>query len=151
MLVVVEILRIADAVEAGDGGYHYHVAAAREQGGGGGEAQFLYLVVDAQVFLDVGVGHRQIGLGLVVVVVGDEILHGIVREKGLELPVELGRQGLVVAEYQGRPLQLLDYVGHRECLARAGDSEQSHGVRTGVYRLADFLDGLRLVSRRPVW
>jgi hypothetical protein len=30
--VVVEILRIADAVEAGDGGYHYHVAAAREQG-----------------------------------------------------------------------------------------------------------------------
>ena len=79
--VVVEVLRIADAVEAGDGGYHYHVAAAREQGGGGGEAQFLYLIVDAQVFLDVGVGHRQVGLGLVVVVVGNEILHGIVREK----------------------------------------------------------------------
>ena len=108
-------------------------------------------VVDAQVFLDVGVGHRQVGLGLVVVVVGNEILHGIVREEGLELPVELGRQGLVVAEYQGRPLQSLDHVGHRERLARAGDSEQGHGVRTGVYRLADFLDGLRLVSRRPVW
>ena len=106
-----EVLRVADAVEAGDGGDDYHVAAAREQGGGGGEAEFLYLVVDAQVLLDVGVGHGQVGLGLVVVVVGDKILHGVVREEGLELPVELGGKGLVVAEYQGRPLQPLDDVG----------------------------------------
>ena len=148
--VVVEVLRVADAVEAGDRGDHYHVAAAREQGGGGGQAQLLYLVVDAQVLLDVGVGHGQVGLGLVVVVVGYEILYGVVREKGLELPVELCCQGLVVAEYQGRPLQPLDHVGHRESLARACDSEQGHGIRTGIHRLADFLDGLRLVARRPV-
>ena len=79
--VVMEVLRIADAVEAGDRGDDYHVAAAREQGGGGGEAEFLDLVVDAQVFLYVGVGHGQICLGLVVVVVGDEILHSVVREE----------------------------------------------------------------------
>ena len=30
--IVMEVLRVADAVEAGYGGYHYHVAAAREQG-----------------------------------------------------------------------------------------------------------------------
>ena len=99
-----EVLRVADAVEAGDGGNHNHVAAAREQGGGSGQAQFLYLVVDAQVLLYVGVGHGEVCLRLVVVVVGYEILYGVVREKGLELPVELGCQSLVVAQDQRRPL-----------------------------------------------
>ena len=56
-----------------------------------------------------------------------------------------------MAEYQGRPLQPLNDVGHRERLARAGDSEQGHGVRTGIDCLADLLDGLRLVARGEVW
>ena len=102
--VVVEVLRVADAVETGDRGNNYHVAAAREQGGGCGQAQLLYLIVDAQVLFDIGVGHGQVGLWLVVVVVGYEILYGVVREKGLELPIELCCQSLVVAQDQRRPL-----------------------------------------------
>jgi hypothetical protein len=48
-----------------------------------------------ELLLDVGVGARHVGLGLVVVVVGDEILDRVVREEELELAVELRGQRLV--------------------------------------------------------
>jgi hypothetical protein len=57
-----------EAVDTGDAGDHQHVAA-REQRVGGGVAELVDLVVDRRVLLDVGVGRRKIGLGLVVVVV----------------------------------------------------------------------------------
>ncbi len=56
--------------------------------------------------LDIGVGARDVGLGLVVVVVGDEILDRVVRKEALHLAVELGRQGLVRRQDQRRPLHL---------------------------------------------
>ena len=39
---------------------------------------------------------RHVGLGLVVVVIGDEILHGVVGEEIPELRGKLGGEGLVV-------------------------------------------------------
>jgi len=48
------------------------------------------LVVDERVLLDVGVRLRDVGLGLVVVVVGDEVLDRVLREERLELSVQLG-------------------------------------------------------------
>ena len=54
--------------------------------------------------LDVGVGARHVGLGLVVVVVGDEVLDRVVGEEALELAVELGGQRLVGREDQRRAL-----------------------------------------------
>ena len=59
-------------------------------------------------FLDVGVGARQIGFGLVVVVVADEVLDRVVREELLELAVKLRGQGLVVRHDQRRPVDRLD-------------------------------------------
>ena len=59
--------------------------------------QPLDLVVDRGVLLDVGVGLRDVGLGLVVVVVGDEVLDGVVRQQLAELVGELGGQRLVRA------------------------------------------------------
>ena len=44
-------------------------------------AEALDLVVDRRVLLDVGVGLRDIGLWLVVVVIGDEVLDGVAREE----------------------------------------------------------------------
>ena len=77
-----------------------------------------------QFLLDVGVGARDVGLGLVVVVVGDEVLDRVVGEEALELAVELGGQRLVGGEDQGRALGRLDHLGHGEGLAGAGDAEQ---------------------------
>ncbi len=89
--------RVSDAVEAGHAGDHDHVASSGHQCRGGAEAQLVDLVVDAEILLNVGVGGRKIGLRLVVVVVGDEILNGIGREEAFELPVELRRQRLILA------------------------------------------------------
>ncbi len=138
--LLMEVVGVAYAVETGNGGDDYDVAASGKQGAGGAEAQFLYLVVDAQVLLDVGVARRDVGLGLVVVVVADEVLHGVGREEGLEFAVELGREGLVVAEYQGRTLQALYDVGHREGLARTRHAEQrdvAHALAQGRTELVD--------------
>jgi hypothetical protein len=51
--------------------------------------QAVYVLVDLGVLLDERVGPRDVGLGLVVVVVGDEVLDGVVREELGELVREL--------------------------------------------------------------
>ena len=68
----------AEAVDAGDGRHDQDVAAL-EEAPGRGEAQPVDLLVDRGLLLDVGVRLRHVGLGLVVVVVGDEVLDGVAR------------------------------------------------------------------------
>ena len=80
-------------------------------------AQALYLVVYGAVLFDIGVRRGDVCLGLVVVVVRDEILHGVLREELAELRAELGGQGLVVREHQRRALDALYDLGHRIGLA----------------------------------
>ena len=69
---------------------------------GGGVAQAVDLVVDGRVLLDVEVLRGHVGLGLVVVVVADEVLDGVVGQELAELVAELGRQRLVVGDDQRR-------------------------------------------------
>jgi hypothetical protein len=82
------------------------------------------LVVDRRVLLDIGVGLRDVRLGLVVVVVRDEVLDGVVRKELTELGGELGRERLVGCHDKGRPLQLLDQPCGGRALSRAGGTEQ---------------------------
>ncbi len=56
---------------------------------------------------------RHVRLRLVVVVVGDEVLDGVVREEAAELLEELRGEDLVVREDQGRPVHRLDHLGDR--------------------------------------
>ena len=80
-----------------------HVAA-REQRGGRGVAQAVDLLVDRRVLLDVEVLGRDVGLGLVVVVVGDEVLDRVVGEERAELVAQLRGERLVVREHERRAL-----------------------------------------------
>ena len=73
LAVVVVGLRRAEAEDARHRGDDHDVAP-REQGRGGGVAQAVDLVVDRRVLLDVEVLRGDVRLGLVVVVVGDEVL-----------------------------------------------------------------------------
>ncbi len=92
-----------------------------EERGRRGVAQTVDLVVDGRVLLDVGVGRREVRLGLVVVVVRDEELDPVLREQLPQLGGQLGGQRLVRLDDERRPLDLLDHPGDRRRLPGAGD------------------------------
>ena len=117
------LLGRAQAVDARHRGHHDDVAPG-QQGRGGRVAQAVDLVVDRRVLLDVGVARGHVGLGLVVVVVGDEVLDPVVGEELAELVGQLGGQRLVGGDHERGPLHLLDGPGDGGALAAAGDAEQ---------------------------
>ena len=87
------------------------------------------------------------GLGLVVVVVGDKVLHRVFGEKLLELRAQLRGEGLVVRQHERGALDFFDDARHREGLARAGHAEQHLLVEPQLHALRELFDGLGLVAR----
>ena len=147
------LLRGAEAVDAGHRRDHDHVAPGQQRVGRR-VPQPLDLLVDRGVLLDVGVGLRDVGLGLVVVVVGDEVLDRVVGEQLAQLVGELGGQRLVGLHHQHRPLHLLGHPGDGGGLAGAGGAEQHDVLLAALDPLGDLRDRGRLVagragSRRP--
>ena len=112
--------------------------------------QPLDLLVDRGVLLDVGVGLRDVRLGLVVVVVGDEVLDRVVGQQLAELVGQLGGQRLVRRHHQRRPLQPLDQPGRRRALAGAGRAEQHDVLLARADAPLEVVDRGRLVAGRLV-
>ena len=117
------VLRRAEPVDARHAGHHDHVPAA-DQGARRGEPETVDLLVDRGILLDEDVPLRNVGLGLVVVVVADEVVDGVVGEEVAKLGVELRGQRLVVGEHERRAADLGDHVGHRERLSGTGHAHQ---------------------------
>ncbi len=140
-------LRRAQAENTGDGRDQKHVAAADEIAGGR-EAQAIEVVVARGILLDVDVALRDVGLGLVIVVIADEVTDGIVGEQPLELLVKLGGQCLVVADNESRPVQAGHGLGHRVGLARAGDAHEDLEPLAIAQRAGQLIDRLRLIALR---
>ena len=115
---------------------------------GGGVAQAVDLVVHRRVLLDVGVARRDVGLGLVVVVVGDEVLDPVLREELPHLVGQLGGERLVGGDDQRGPLGLLDRPGDGGGLARPGDAEEGLEAVAPLDALGQRGDGLGLVAGR---
>ena len=113
-------------------------------------AQPVDVVVPRRVLLDVEVGLRDVRLGLVVVVVGDEVLDGVVGEELPELVAELRGQRLVVRDDQRRALELLDDPGHGRGLAGARGAEEGLVLGARPQALGELLDRLRLIACRLV-
>ena len=135
----------ADTVDARHGRDDDDVVAL-EQRARRGVAHAVDLLVDRAFLLDEGVRARHVGFGLVIVVIGDEILDRVVGEERLELAVELRRQRLVRREDERRALRLLDDLRHREGLARAGDAEQHLVALLPAHAVDQFGDGDGLVA-----
>ena len=114
----------ADAVDAGDRGDDHHIVALQQRPGGG-VAHPVDLFVNLRLFFNISVGSRHIGLGLIVVVVRDEILNRVVGKESPELAIKLRRQRLVRGQDDGGALSLLDDLGHGEGLAGAGCAQQN--------------------------
>src|SRR5512143_2813481 len=127
--------------------YDAHVAEGHD-GSGGSVPPLVDLLVDRGVLLDVGVRVGNVRLGLVVVVVGEEILDGVFGEEGFELGVQLRGERLVRGDHQRGPVDGGDDAGHRVRLPRPGDAEKDLPRKTVVKPLGEFADRPRLVPRR---
>ena len=141
--------KAADAVNAGHAGDEDDVAAFHQRTGRG-MAHPVDLFIDRGVFFDKRVRPGDIGFRLVVIVIGHEIFHRIMRKERFHLAVKLGREGLVRRQDQCRAIQFLDDMGHRKCLARPGNAEQHLVFFMGPNPFEQFRDGMRLVARRRV-
>jgi len=135
----------SQAVDAGHGRDDDDVATDEERARGR-VAQAVDVVVDRCVLLDVEVGLGHVRLGLVVVVVGDEVLDRVLREELAELVAELSCECLVVGDHERRPLDLLDDPSHRRRLPGARGSEQGLVVVARPQTGGQRLDRLRLVA-----
>jgi len=138
-------IRIAQAVNRRYGGHHDSVLALHQRLGSR-QAHLLDMAVDGGVLLNVGVGGRHIGLGLVVVVVRHEILHPVARKEIPKFPVELRRQRLVGRQHQRRPLLAGHHAGQGIGLARAGHSKKSLPGKSKVQPFAKRLHGPGLIA-----
>jgi hypothetical protein len=144
--VVLAVLRgRAEAVDAGDRRHDDDVPPRHERLRRA-VPELLDLLVDVRLLGDVGVRLRHVRLGLVVVVVGDEVLHGVLGEEGPHLLVELGRERLVVADDERRPVQLLDGLRHDVRLADTRDPLQGDVALAGAHGPHDGVDGRPLVA-----
>ena len=108
-------------------------------------AQTVDLIVDGAVLFNVGIGTGDVGFGLVVIVVGNKILHRIVREERAELGAELGRQRLIMGQHQRGAVAPGDHVGHGKGLA--GHTQQGLAAVAPLNALYQLLNGLGLVTR----
>ena len=136
----------ADAVDAGDRGDDDDVVALQQRPGGR-VAHPVDLLVDLAFLLDIGVGAGDVGLGLVVVVVGDEVFDRVLGEEALELAVELGGQRLVRRQDDRRALRGFDDLGDGEGLAGAGGAEKHLVALAREDALDQLGDGRGLVAR----
>ena len=138
---------VTDAVDGADAGHDDHVPAL-QQTLGGAQAHLLDVLVDGAVFFDEQVALGHIGFRLVVVVVADEILHGVLRKKIAELAIQLRSQGFVGRKNDRRPPQARDHAGHGERLARTRHAQQGLEAQSIADAFDQFLNGRRLISSR---
>ena len=78
----------ADAIYTGDRGNHDYIPTL-DQGCRGTVSKFIDLIIDGGILLDIGIRGGNIGLRLIIIIVGYKVFHGILREKLLHLTVEL--------------------------------------------------------------
>ena len=115
------VVRRTESIDARHRCHQQHIAALQQRARRT-VAQAFDVLVARRVLLDEGVARRHIRLGLVVVVVADEVLDRVLGEEVFELCVQLRRQSLVGRQHQSRAVHLLDHGRHGEGLARTGDA-----------------------------
>ena len=140
---VIDLWR-AQAVDAGDRADDDHIVPLQERPRGR-VPHLINRIVDRGIFRDVGVGLREIGLGLVVIVVAHEILDRVMGEELPEFLIQLSSQCLVVDQHQRGFLGSLDQVRHREGLAGAGHPQQCLMLPAGLHPGGELLNRLALI------
>ena len=135
----------AQAVDARHRGDDNRVLALQQRLGRG-QSHLLDVIVDRGVLLNEGVGGGHVRFGLVIVVIRNEVFHGVVGEERLELAIQLGRQGFVGCEHQGRAVHVGNHVGDAEGLARTGHPEQGLVRQAGFDAFNHLANGFGLIA-----
>ena len=113
-------------------------------------SELLDLIIDCTVLFDIGIGIRDIGLRLIIVVVRDEVFHRIIWKKRLKLRAKLCCQRLVVCQNQSWTIYCFDNIGHGKSFTRTGNTQQCLFLVSMKNTLCQLLDCLRLVSSRLI-
>ena len=103
------------------------------------------MFVHRRVLFDEEVARGHVGLGLIEVVVRDEILHRILGEKLAHFRIGLRGERLVRSEDDGGHARASDDVGHRIGLPRARHAEKRLTGHARLESRAQLLDRLRLI------
>lgn len=135
----------ADAVDTGDGSDDDGIGAG-EEGDGGGVAEAVDFVIDGGIFFDVGVGRGDVGFRLIIVEVGDEIMDFVFWEKFAKFGIELGGEGFIMGEDEGRALVILNQVRHGKSFSGTSHAEEGLFLDAGVEASGELLDGSGLVA-----
>ncbi len=144
--VALQCRRTSHTIYARYGRNHYHVTPPRQQRTDGFEPQTVYFVVYGEVFFYIGVACREVCFGLVIVVIRHIILHGIVGEEAPHLLIQLGSEGLVVAENQCRAVRIGYNIGDGEGLSRPGNAEQNLRLVAFLKSFGELPYRLRLIA-----
>ena len=139
------IFRIAEVVDAGDRRDDDDVVAA-DQSLSSRVAQPVDFLVYLRILLYIGVGVGDICLRLVVVIVGNKIMHRILRKELLEFFIQLGGQCFIVRNDQRRPLILLDHLSHGESLTGTGHAQEYLVLFALLKSFGQLFNCLRLVA-----
>ena len=113
-------------------------------------AQHLDLFVNRGVFLDICIALRHIRLGLIVVVIRDEVDHSIIGKELFELACKLSGERFIRSHDQRRLSQGLNSLCHREGLARTSHTQQNLIAVSVPHTLHKRLNGLGLGTGRLI-
>ena len=97
-------------------------------------------LVYARFLLDIGVAARDIGFGLVIVIVTDEIFDRIVGEEAFKFAVQLRRQNLVRRKDKCGPLQRLNDFSDGKGFTGTGDAQKDLILLAGQRSAHQFFD-----------
>ena len=109
------------------------------------------MVVHRGIFFNEEVACWNVGLRLIEVVVGNEILHCVFRKEVAHLGIGLRGQRLIGRKDDGRYTLTGNDVGHREGFARPGHAEKRLIHQTVFNACAERINRGRLVAGRREW
>ena len=89
-----------------------------------------------------------VGLGLIIIVVADEVLDVILRKKALKFAIKLCCERFIMRHYERGNSEALDDICHSKSFARAGNSEEGLVFVAALKACDDAFDRFFLILAR---